>query len=66
MLRKLFVKWHGEGEGHQADLFRCEGCGGLVTWRMIREGRACCARRMRPTNPRFFEAIRLFIFPWAF
>lgn len=66
MFRRLFVKWHGEGEPHQADLFRCESCKGLVTWNMIRAGNTCCSSRLRPTNPRFFEKVRLFLFPWAF
>lgn len=63
-LRKRFVKLHGEGSPHQYDLYRCEACGGIVTWKQIRgEVDHPCgpARRLRPTNPTFLEAVRLLL-----
>jgi hypothetical protein len=66
MLRKWFVRWHGEGAPHQADLYRCETCHGLVTHKRIRTGQLCCqGAHFRPTNPRLFEVVRLFAFPWT-
>ena len=66
MLRKLFVKLHGEGEAHQMDFFRCHACHRLITWNMIRGGRACCGGRVVPTNPSLFETVKLFVVPWTF
>ncbi len=64
MIRKWFVYWHGEGEKHQADLYRCITCGHLVTWTQIKKGWGCCGR-IRPTNARFLEALRLLVLPWT-
>lgn len=66
MLRKLFVRWHGEGEAHQLDLYRCMGCRRIVTWNMIRSGERCCAGRLAPTNPTFWETLGLFLAPWRY
>jgi len=65
MLRKLFVKFHGEGEAHQADLYRCITCGSLVTWNKIRSGELCCGGRVRPSNPTLLEKIQLLVAPWT-
>lgn len=65
MLRKWFVKLHGEGAAHQADVYRCVACGRLVTWNTIRGGKACCGGRVRPSRPKFMETIRLFLLPWT-
>lgn len=66
MLRKWFVYWHGEGEKHQLDLYRCLACHKLVTWTHIRSGKTCCPGRITPTNPTFLEAVRLLVLPWTF
>lgn len=60
-LRKRFVRLQGEGELHQADVYRCISCGGIVTWNMIRENRACCGSRIRPADVKFKESIRLLL-----
>lgn len=65
MLRKWFVSWYGEGEAHQADLYRCLTCARLITWKRIRAGRTCCAGRIVPTEPRFVEKVRLMVLPWT-
>jgi hypothetical protein len=63
-LRKRFVSKHGQGDTHQYDLYRCESCGGIVTWKMIRQeaDHACgTISRIRPTNPTTLESIRLLL-----
>ena len=65
-LRKWLVKWHGEGAPHQAEFYRCLACSHLVRWKNIYAGDACCAGRMSPTTPRFWERIRLLVFPWTY
>jgi hypothetical protein len=66
MLRRWFIRWHGVGEAHQWDLYRCNSCSRLVTWNQIRKGSLCCARRIIPTNPTIFETFRLLVLPWTF
>ena len=66
MLRRWFVKHHGEGEHNQYDFYRCDQCHGIVTWRMIRLGGCGCSRsRLRPTNPTMVEAFKLLVLPWT-
>ena len=66
MLRKRFVRLHGEGEAHQADLHRCVTCGRLVTWKRIRLGETvCCQGRLCKTNPSWWETVRLLALPWT-
>ena len=64
-LRKRFVARHGEGEAHQADVYRCQTCGRLITWNRIRNLNLCCQGRMFPTNPTRLEMVRLFLLPWT-
>jgi len=64
-LRKKFVQLHGEGEPHQADFYRCHVCGALVTWNKIRKADLCCDGRLVPVNPRRWEVVKVFLFPWA-
>ena len=65
LLRKWFVHWHGEGEPYQSDLYRCQGCHHLVTWKMIRSsGCKCGSIRMNPTNPRPLEILKVMVTPW--
>ena len=66
LLRNRFVRLHGEGESHQADLYRCVTCGRLITWKMIRAGDVkCCQGRLCKTSPTLWEAFRLIAFPWT-
>lgn len=60
-LRRRFVRLNGEGEAHQADVYRCYTCGVLVTWNRIRRGRTCCLGRLVPTNPKWYEAVGLLL-----
>jgi len=65
LLRKHFIRHHGEGAAHQADFYRCMSCGGLITWKKIRSNTLCCAGRLTKTNPTWWEAFRLLVFPWT-
>jgi len=59
-----FVKRHGKGEDNQSLIYRCLGCGHLVTWNKIRDGGCGCGvNRIVPTYPGIFEQFRLFVFP---
>lgn len=62
-LRRRFVSMHGEGEAHQADIYRCNSCGKLVTWKKIRNADLCCQGHLNPTNPSMWEKLRLIVFP---
>jgi len=62
-LRKRFVRLHGEGEAHQADAYRCQTCGSLVTWNKIRSADLCCQGHVIPATPTWMETIRLLILP---
>lgn len=64
-LRRRFVVLHGEGAAHQADVYRCTTCGGLRTHKQIGAGDVCCAGRLAPTVPTWFEQVRLLVFPWS-
>jgi len=66
LLRRRFIRLHGEGAEHQADVYRCANCAGLVTWKRIQAGDVCCSGRLTPTNPKFHEKIRLLVAPWSF
>lgn len=61
-LRKRFVKYHGEGEAHQADVYRCITCGNLITWKKIRTADLCCQGHVFPATPTWKETFRL-MFP---
>lgn len=65
ILSNWFVKHHGEGEPHQAQVYRCLQCGRLMTWTKIRKADICCTGRMSPTNPKLWEKIQLIVFPWS-
>jgi len=66
MLRRWFLKHHGEHEPHQFDLYRCSVCRGIVTHRMIRAGGCQCAgSHLSPTNPTAREVFRLMVLPWT-
>lgn len=61
--RRRFVRLHGEGAPHQADLYRCNTCGGLITWKKITSADLCCQGHVVASNPTWLETIRLMVFP---
>jgi hypothetical protein len=65
LLRKRFVRLHGEGAPHQADVYRCQVCGRLVTHKQIAAAEICCSSRVLPGTPTAFEAFRLLALPWS-
>ncbi len=66
LIRRWFVHLHGEGADNQYDFYRCITCGRLQTWKNMSTGNMCCGGRVRPTNPKVLEIIRLFLLPWTF
>ena len=62
MLRRRFVRLHGEGAAHQADVYRCQSCGRLITWNKIRQADVCCQGHVVPAQPTWLEKIRLLAF----
>lgn len=62
-LRKRFVAMHGEGEAHQADVYRCQTCGHLATWNDIRSARVCCQGHVIPAVPTWPETFKLLLWP---
>lgn len=65
LLRRWFVYNHGEGEPHQADVYRCQTCGKLRTWNAIRAGNVCCMGRLVPVTPSAWEQFKLLVIPWV-
>lgn len=63
-LRRWFVYHHGEGEAHQADVYRCYTCHRLITWNKIRKADVCCQGRVVPAVPTWFETAKLLVTPW--
>lgn len=68
MLRKWFLHYHGGGAENQVDLYRCNGCGKIVTHANIADhgGCLCGNNRVSPTNPTWKEAIGLVVIPWMY
>jgi len=64
-LRARFIRFHGEGEAHQADFYRCITCGRLMTWKRIRTRDVCCTGRLCKTNPTWWETVRILALPWT-
>ena len=63
--RRWISYWHGRGEAHQFDYYRCESCRGIVTHARIRDGGCGCgAFRLRPARLRWHERLRLLYLPW--
>jgi len=64
---RWLAHWHGAGEPHQWQYYRCEGCHGLVTWRRIRQGGCGCglSNRIRPARLTFAEKARCLLLPWS-
>ena len=64
-LRKRFVRLHGEGAPHQADLYRCQTCGTLTTHNKISKGDVCCQGHVIPATPTWMETFRLLAMPYT-
>lgn len=66
-LRHWFLRCHGKGASNQDDLYRCLGCRGIVTHRMIAKGGCGCGHpKLSPTNPTTLEFVGLMITPWRY
>jgi len=59
--------WFSNGEEHQYRFYRCEGCGRLVTWKVIRRGGCDCmrGRNLRPARLSFWDKFRALFLPWT-
>ena len=65
-LRAWLAWWHGIGEAHQIQFFRCKECRRLVTWRRIRLGGCLCGSAViRPAVLLRREKARLLLLPWT-
>ena len=65
--RPWLVWWHGEGEAHQYQFYRCHGCRAIVTHRHIRAGGCRCHESVKisPAKLRTGEKVRLLLLPWT-
>lgn len=62
-LLRRFERLHGKGEPHQAQLYRCVDCHRVITWNQIKAGDVCCGGKISPTQPKWYEAVRLLALP---
>lgn len=59
------IRWHGRGEGDQAEYYRCRGCRRIITWRAIQKGGCDCgSRHLSPARLAWWEKVRLVLLPW--
>ncbi len=66
-LGRWLVWWHGEGEAHQYQFYRCHACRRFVTWHVIRSGGCFCheSAKISPTKLRVRDKARLLLLPWT-
>ncbi len=67
LLRPWMEYWHGRKDAsHQWDFYRCKGCRGLVTWRMIKRGGCSCdmAKQLVPARLSLVEKVKILVLPW--
>lgn len=59
------VYYHGRGDPHQHDYYRCQGCRRIVTWHAIRRGGCPCelSNKLSPALLSRWEKARLVLFP---
>jgi hypothetical protein len=59
--------WHGEGEAHQYQFYRCHACRRLVTYHIIRSGGCTCheSSKISPTKLGLLSKARLLYVPWS-
>jgi hypothetical protein len=67
VLKRWLDYWHGIGEEHQYQFYRCEGCGRLVTHKKIKAGGCACLRsfKVRPAQLSLVEKARCLVMPWT-
>lgn len=65
-LDRWLVWWHGRGEAHQYQYYRCHGCRWLVSWHAIRKGGCTCgvSTRLSPARLTSWEMVRLVVLPF--
>ena len=58
--------WHGHGDWHQADYFRCHGCRRLVSWNAIRHGGCGCgiSGKLSPARLPWWRKLYIIVAPW--
>lgn len=63
---QYLVRWHGRGDAHQHDYYRCHGCRRIVTWHAIRKGGCTCgvSNKLSPARLRWHEKLRLLCLPF--
>lgn len=59
--------WHGVGEAHQYQFYRCHACRRLVTWNVIRSGGCACheSSKISPTKLGLLTKARVLYLPWT-
>lgn len=59
--------WHGLGEPHQFEFYRCKGCRRVISWKRIRSGGCDCdgSRHLTPARLSAFEKARILVLPWT-
>ena len=67
MIEKWLQYWHGVGEEHQHDYYRCHGCRRVVTWTAIKHGGCDCgiSTKLSPARLRRREKVLLVLWPWG-
>ena len=67
LLKRWLESWHGSGEAHQGQYFRCHGCLRIVTWTAIRQGGCTCkvSNKLSPAALTVRDKIRLLVAPWS-
>ena len=67
-LQEWLNYWHGQGEPWQYRYYRCHGCQGIVTQKMIEHGGCWCgtSKKVSPAPLRFREKVKLLLIPWTF
>lgn len=65
--RRWLVWWHGEGEAHQYQFYRCHGCRRIVTHFHVRTGGCRCGESIKvsPARLTWHEKARLLYLPWT-
>lgn len=66
-LHRWLVYWHGRGEAHQHDYYRCEGCHRIVSWKAIEKGGCSCdlGNKLHEARLKWHEKVRLILCPWS-
>ena len=71
MIEKLLTQWldynFGNGEEHQFRFYRCYGCHGLVTHKMIQRGGCPCGidNRVKPAVLSFKDKFSALVLPFT-